>query len=102
MSAVLVCAAWGIGATAGQLLGGWAGGIVLRASGDSRCRICYLMAASTCLSVLPLLAVLNLRFGRHLVVIAVMGGLLSGVTGPNIRAVLLNCNAPDTRGRLRL
>ena len=39
------------------------------------------------------------EFGYYLTGIAFMGGCLSGVTGPNVKAVLLNCNTPATRGR---
>ena len=46
------------------------------------------------------------RVGAHgsywLAGVALIGGCLSGVTGPLVRAVLLNCNTPDTRSRSAL
>jgi len=61
--------------------------------------LCYLISISMMLSVLPLMLLLNLKFTyRYMMPIAVIGGVLSGIPGSNINAILLNVNTPDTRG----
>ena len=52
------------------------------------------------LSTLPLLLILNLPFNYSTMMpIAVVGGILAGIPGSNIAAIVLNVNTPDTRGR---
>lgn len=107
LAAVSVCAAWALGTLTGIVVGGWWGQKILKSAGPSdrwgrgpetRHYICYLMAASTALAVIPLLLILNLEFSlTTLAPIAVLGGFLSGIAGPNVRAVLLNVNTPDIR-----
>ena len=62
LAAVVVCTGWGVGATVGQLVGGWAGQRLLRSAAHQRGRICYMMGCSTVLAVVPLLLVLNCEF----------------------------------------
>ncbi|EKX33096.1 hypothetical protein GUITHDRAFT_81763 [Guillardia theta CCMP2712] len=61
-----------------------------------------LMASTTSLGIFPLMYLLNLPEDPPAVpvlcVIAFFGGVIACVTGANIRAVLLNVNAPETRG----
>ena len=51
------------------------------------------------IGVFPMLLLLNLPFSYGaLIPVAFIGGLCASITGPNVRAVLQNCNLPETRG----
>mmetsp|Transcript_27163 Transcript_27163/g.64143 ORF Transcript_27163/g.64143 Transcript_27163/m.64143 type:complete len:499 (-) Transcript_27163:58-1554(-) len=64
-----------------------------------------MMGTSTILGIAPLLFLVNLPsppsplppFGT-LLFVAALTGFVGNFTGPNIRAILLNCNTPETRG----
>jgi MFS family permease len=59
-----------------------------------------LVRALTFQNFCQLFLVLNLEFQNSTMLpIAFIGGLLSGIPGSNISAIILNVNTPDTRGR---
>ena len=96
LAATTVCTFYGIGGLFGQGLGGWLG---QRLYNKRKVYVAWLMGGSTMIGVFPMLLLLNLPFSYGaLIPVAFIGGLCASITGPNVRAVLQNCNLPETRG----
>ena len=96
LAATAACTVFAIGGLCGQALGGWLGQHLYN---RDKKLVAYLMGGSTILGVVPMLFLLNVPFsyGASLP-IAFVGGACASITGPNVRAVLQNCNLPETRG----
>jgi hypothetical protein len=64
----------------------------------------YVTGVTTALGALPAYYFINTsRYGPHYLLLytsCLIGGLLASVTPPNVRAILLNVNPPETRGRV--
>lgn len=99
--ATAVLLAFGVGAAIGNCGGGLLGQWLYN---RSKASLPMLMGATTTVGCLPLLAIINTRVSGSdsaysgAFAWAFLGGLLSCVTAANVRAVLLNVNAPETRG----
>uniref|UniRef100_A0A7S4KRF5 Major facilitator superfamily (MFS) profile domain-containing protein n=1 Tax=Guillardia theta TaxID=55529 RepID=A0A7S4KRF5_GUITH len=98
-SSTAILTAYNVGGMCGFLIGGLVGQIVYNRNSTY---VGVLMASTTSLGIFPLMYLLNLPEDPPAVpvlcVIAFFGGVIACVTGANIRAVLLNVNAPETRG----
>ncbi|KAK3236825.1 hypothetical protein CYMTET_53059 [Cymbomonas tetramitiformis] len=87
----------------GSAVGNIGGGILgQRLYNRERKLLVFLMAATTFLGTLPILYLINCEFTEvaflWVLAVAFLAGLFSCVTGSNVRALLLNVNAPETRG----
>ncbi|KAI7844379.1 hypothetical protein COHA_002177 [Chlorella ohadii] len=97
-TATLVLLVLGIGGAVGVLGGGWVG------------QWCYnrrkwsmpvFIGICTVLGTLPMLWLVNANVAAMpalTVIFAFLSGALSGTVGPNMRAMMLNVNEPETRG----
>ena len=94
---------FGLGAVFGTVGGGVVGQRVYNRPGG-RANIALVMGVSTALGSLPGYFFLNVSSygpGHYLLYLAcAVGGALAAVTPPNVRAVLLNVNPPETRGTM--
>lgn len=95
--------AFGAGAMLGTIAGGWTGQIMHNK--DSLRRFSPLaFGCTTALAAVPLYYVIVLKSYGHdywkLYSCALLSGLFSGVSPPNIRALLLSVNPPETRGSI--
>jgi MFS family permease len=94
---------FGLGAVMGTIFGGIIGQRIYNMPGG-RSRIALVMGVTTALGSLPGYYFINTKsYGPgdawlHLSCLA--GGILASVTPPNVRAVLLNVNPPETRGTM--
>ena len=96
LDATSICTLYGVGGMFGILLGGWWG---QRLYNWKREYVAQLMGWSTIAGIVPMLLILNLPFSYgSLAPVAFFGGACASITGPNVRAVLQNCNLPETRG----
>ena len=96
LAATTICTIYGVGGLCGQGLGGLIG---QRLYNKRKIYVAWLMGGSTIVGVFPMLLLLNLPFSYGaLIPVAFVGGALASITGPNVRAVLQNCNLPETRG----
>jgi hypothetical protein len=79
-----------VGGLAGQLFGGWAGQHLYNR--DPRLQ-CALMGATTMLSVLPMLYLLNTTYLADVgfYFMTIIAGFMVSMNGPNVRAVLQVC-----------
>lgn len=85
-----------VGGLFGQVIGGWWGQHLYNKHKE---HVAYLMGFSTILGILPMLLIINLPFSyATLGPVSLLGGACASMTGPNVRAVLQNCNLPETRG----
>ena len=93
---------FGAGAACGTVVGGVVGQRVYNRPGG-RSAIAVVMGVTTALGALPGYFFLNVStYGPGNVLLhlsCLVGGVLAAVTPPNVRAVLLNVNPPETRGR---
>jgi len=95
-TATIAVTLFGIGGLFGQLTGGWTGQIIYN---KEKKYLSYLMGASTLIGILPMIYVINAKAGTVDFYIAIiMSGFLVSVTGPNVRSILQNVCAPETRG----
>ena len=96
LAATVACTVFAVGGLCGQAFGGWLG---QRLYNHDKKLVAFLMGGSSILGVVPMLLLLNVPFsyGASLP-IAFVGGACASITGPNVRAVLQNCNLPETRG----
>ncbi|MEW5311908.1 MAG: hypothetical protein WDW38_003584 [Sanguina aurantia] len=97
--ATLVILLWGAGGAIGVIAGG-AGGQYLY--NKRKEYLPLLMGASLVVGIGPLLYLVNAPL-RNIpfsvtAFIAILGGAASSVAGPNMRAIILNVNTPETRG----
>jgi sugar phosphate permease len=61
--------------------------------------VIYMLVAAALFAVPPTLLVLNLEFDfKTLIPIGFVAGTFAMVSAPNVKALLLNVNIPDTRG----
>ena len=96
LDATAIVTIFGVGGLFGQLFGGLMGQRLYNRKTEY---VAYLMGSSTILGIFPMLFVLNLPFSyATLAPISFLGGACASITGPNVRAVLQNCNLPETRG----
>jgi len=96
---------FGLGAVVGTVCGGVFGQRVYnRPSGGGKKSVAVLMGTTTALGSLPLVFAINVsKYGpgdAYLHVACLLAGVLCAVTPPNVRAVLLNVNPPETRGTM--
>ena len=96
---------FGLGAVMGTIAGGVYGQTVYnRPDGGGKKTVATLMGVTTILGSLPLLFCVNAdSYGSgnaFLYIFCLVGGALCAVTPPNVRAVLLNVNPPETRGTM--
>jgi MFS family permease len=100
-TATLVVMAAGAATLAGNLGGGLLGQLLYRRRPRNLALLC---ALTTSLGVVPTALMLNYPAGAGglplLFAIALLSGLLISITGPNIYAMVLNVNAPETRGSI--
>ena len=95
-SAFLVCASFGLGTVLGQILGGHFGRKLYMRDVNL---VIYMLVAAALFAVPPTLLVLNLEFDfKTLIPIGFVAGTFAMVSAPNVKALLLNVNIPDTRG----
>eukprot|EP00667_Euglena_gracilis_P011703 EG_transcript_11969 len=97
-SATVVLATFGVGCMFGGLGGGVLGQHLYN---HKKALLPLLMGISTFAGVWPMLWLINGRYddARYMVyLMALLSGMTSTVAGSNIRAVLVNVNAPETRG----
>ncbi|RYG67916.1 MFS transporter [archaeon] len=96
-AATAVVTTFSLGGLGGQVFGGWLGQRLYNL--DARYQ-CVLMGVSTLLSVLPLLYLLNSsRVGDlGFYFMALLGGFIVNINGPNVRVVLQNVCVPEVRG----
>ena len=94
---------FGLGAVIGTVTGGIVGQRIYNSPGG-RSRIALVMAITTALGSVPGYYFLNANgYGPGdiwLYLSCLVGGCLASVTPPNVRAVLLNVNPPETRGTM--
>ena len=94
---------FGLGAVIGTVTGGIVGQRIYNSPGG-RSRIALVMGVTTALGSLPGYYFLNASgYGpgdAWLYLSCLVGGILASVTPPNVRAVLLNVNPPETRGTM--
>ena len=94
---------FGSGAACGTVVGGVVGQRVYNRQGG-RSAIAVVMGVTTALGALPGYFFLNVStYGPGNVLLhlsCLVGGVLAAVTPPNVRAVLLNVNPPETRGTM--
>ena len=94
---------FGLGAVIGTVTGGIVGQRIYNSPGG-RSRIALVMAITTALGSVPGYYFLNANgYGpgdAWLYLSCLLGGCLASVTPPNVRAVLLNVNPPETRGTM--
>ena len=96
LAATTICTVYGVGGLFGQGFGGLLGQHLYN---KRKIYVSWLMGASTILGIVPMLVLLNLPFSYGVLIpVAFLGGLCASITGPNVRAVLQNCNLPETRG----
>jgi MFS family permease len=92
-----------VGAVVGTIFGGIIGQRIYNRPGG-RHAIAMVMGTTTALGALPGYFFLNVDdYGPHHVYLyasCLVGGVLAAVTPPNVRAVLLNVNPPETRGTM--
>ncbi len=104
-AATTLVMAMGAGVISGGFLGGMAGNFLYNRRSHYLPAFC---AASTFLGILPTIALINYPVQpageAQAMAIPLLLGFLTGfvvaMTGPNIRAMLLNVNAPETRGSI--
>jgi predicted MFS family arabinose efflux permease len=100
-TATLVVMAAGAATLVGILGGGFVGNYLYKRRPRNLALLC---AATTSLGVVPTALMLNYPANSAailpLFLIAFVSGLLISVTGPNIYAMVLNVNAPETRGSI--
>ena len=95
---------FGLGAVIGTVTGGIIGQRIYNSPGG-RSRIALVMGVTTALGSIPGYYFLNAERGTGpgdawLYLSCLVGGILASVTPPNVRAVLLNVNLPETRGTM--
>lgn len=101
----LAVSLFGLGAVVGTVSGGVYGQRVYnREGGGGRKAVATLMGVTTALGSAPGFFFLNVdEYGPgnvFLYAACLVGGVLCAVTPPNVRAVLLNVNPPETRGTM--
>jgi MFS family permease len=97
-AATLVLAVFGVGCMVGGIGGGVLG---QRLYNRRKAYLPLFMGLSTLLGVGPMLYLINAEYGgaiEWVYIMAFLAGMTSTVSGSNIRAVLVNVNAPETRG----
>ena len=98
-NATAIVTTFGIGAACGSIVGGFIG----QAMYNTRPRLLpIILGTSTIISTLPAYYLINTELHDSQIifpcVIAFIFGMLSSPAGNNIRAILMNVNAPETRG----
>ncbi|EKX53604.1 hypothetical protein GUITHDRAFT_64114 [Guillardia theta CCMP2712] len=95
----IVVTCYNLGILGGVIFGGVVGQLIYNIKTSF---IAILMGVTTFLGIFPLLWLIYLPVPTppllEIIAVALIGGLFTGVTGPCIRAVLLNVNMPETRG----
>jgi len=85
-----------VGTMLGCLVGGLIGQYIYNRHKPG---IAYLMGLSTVIGTFPTLVIINHPpHGAMLYMLSFVAGFLVAITGPNVRAVLMNVNRYDTRG----
>lgn len=96
----IVMACFGVGAMAGQSIGGYLGQRLYNI--DPRHQ-CLLMGLSSTLGTFPMLCIINYKEKETeeitFYLFFVIGGFLAAITGPNVRSILQNVTTPETRGK---
>lgn len=94
-----VLTALNLGGCAGVLLGGFLGQVIYN---RRPALVAILMGGTTSLGVIPLVWIVRLPTPTPAMwvvcCVAAVGGVVVNVTGPCVRAVLVNVNHPETRG----
>jgi len=99
--ATVAITVYGAGAAVGTILGGYIG---QRLYNRKASWLPLLLGASTALGAVPAYYYINVhdygpdRIGLYLT--CLIGGVLSSITPPNVRAILLNVNPPELRGSI--
>ncbi len=102
-TATLIVMAAGGGAILGSFIGGLVGNRLYNVRPKYLPLLC---GASTILGIIPMAVLLNLPHSNegYSVFVPIAIGLVTGfivaITGPNVKAILLNVNAPETRGSI--
>lgn len=92
---------FGLGSAVGTIIGGVVG---QRMYNKKKSQLPLLLGLTTALGALPAYYYLNVndygpgRVGLYLT--CLLGGVLCSITPPNVRAILLNVNPPETRGSM--
>ena len=92
---------FGLGSAVGTIIGGVVG---QRIYNRKKSQLPLLLGSTTALGALPAYYYLNVnnygpgRVGLYLT--CLVGGVLCSITPPNVRAILLNVNPPETRGSM--
>eukprot|EP00283_Hemiselmis_rufescens_P004351 CAMPEP_0173430740 /NCGR_PEP_ID=MMETSP1357-20121228/9089_1 /TAXON_ID=77926 /ORGANISM="Hemiselmis rufescens, Strain PCC563" /LENGTH=239 /DNA_ID=CAMNT_0014395127 /DNA_START=356 /DNA_END=1072 /DNA_ORIENTATION=+ len=98
-ASTLVLTALNVGGCFGAFFGGVWGQMCYNWRRHS---ITLLMGGSTLLGIFPIVYLVTLAEPLPplwaICVVAFLGGFIGYITGPNVRAILLNVNAPETRG----
>ena len=96
LAATTIVTIFNVGSLFGQAFGGWYG---QRLYNRKRRYVAFLMGLTTIAGIFPLLVLINIPFSYGAMSpTAFVGGFLASITGPNVRAVLQNCNLPEARG----
>ncbi|KAI3438564.1 hypothetical protein D9Q98_000991 [Chlorella vulgaris] len=88
----------GVGGGIGVVGGGWLGQWLYN---RWKWSMSLFIGSATVVGTLPLAYLVNADVAAHpplTLFMALMAGLLSGTVGPNMRAMILNVNEPETRG----
>jgi len=94
---------------AGAIIGGFGGGLLGNWLYNIKAKyIVILCGTSTILGVVPMIYILNYPSQAGMtnpnylapVIIGFIAGFIITITGPNIKAILLNVNSPETRGSI--
>jgi MFS family permease len=107
-AATLLVVLFGAGAAIGGIAGGMLGRYVYRRFGPSA--VPLLCAPIQAAAALPMIAILHMPHASELAenkslqalinAGALVAGVLSSVTGPNLRSIFLNVNRPDMRAKV--
>ena len=94
--ATVVVTVYSIGSLVGQLGGGVLGQILFNMQPKYQS---MLMGGTTIAGVFPLIYMLNTTtFNAGFYIVTFIGGVISSITGPNIRSMLQNVVSPEVRG----
>ena len=100
-NATAAIAVFGIGSAIGTVVGGFVG---QRMYNRKKARLPIFMGVTTAMGAIPSYYYLNVvNYGPErvwLYITCFVGGVLCSMTPPNVRAILLNVNPPETRGSM--